>query len=89
MPNVVSVAIRPLTLILRSPKTGVDKFLSRRPTFRARNLTCAPDRARKKMGAQNHVHVLDTTRNVAFCSLLPKFHSQLSFLMCFRQKFLQ
>ena len=30
-----------------SEKTGVDKFLSRRPTFRARSFTCAPDRARK------------------------------------------
>ena len=27
--------------------TGVDKFLSRRPIFWARNFTCAPDRARK------------------------------------------
>ena len=33
--------------------SGVDKFLSRRPTFWARNFTCAPDRAHKKMGGQN------------------------------------
>ena len=31
----------------------MDKFLSRRTTFRARSLTYAPDRARKEMGAQN------------------------------------
>ena len=28
-----------------------------------------------------------TTRNIAFCSLLPKQHLQLSFLKCFHQKF--
>ena len=28
--------------------TGVDGFLSRRPTFQAGNFTCTPDRARKK-----------------------------------------
>ena len=32
---------------------GVDKFLSRRPIFRARNFFCVPDQAREKMGAQN------------------------------------
>ena len=29
----------------------------------------------------------DTTRNIAFCSLLPKQHLRLSFLTCFHQKF--
>ena len=31
----------------------MDKFLSRRSAFWARNYTCALDRARKKMGSQN------------------------------------
>ena len=31
----------------------VDKFPSRCPTFRVLNLTCAPDQAHKKTGAQN------------------------------------
>ena len=62
----------------------MDKFLSRHPTFRARNLTCAPDRALK-----TKVHVLDTTRNAAVCSLLSKYHLKLSFLMYFHQKFTQ
>ena len=79
MPNVVSVAIIPLTLILRSPKTGMDKFLSRRPNLRARNLTFTPDRARKKLALNTKVHVLGTTRSVAFCSLLPKCHLQFIF----------
>ena len=48
----------------------VGKFLSRRPTFRTRNLTCAPDRARKKCGPLiAKVYVLGTTRNIVFCSL--------------------
>ena len=34
------------------PTDGVDKFLSRRPIFRARNFTYAPDQARKKVGPQ-------------------------------------
>ena len=33
--------------------SGVDKFLSSRPTFWVCNITCAPNRTRKKMGAQN------------------------------------
>ena len=33
--------------------SGVDKLLSWRPTFRARNSTCVPNQARKKMRAQN------------------------------------
>ena len=36
-------------------QTWVDKFLSRCPIFRARFLTCVPDRARKKMGVQNQI----------------------------------
>ena len=35
------------------------------------------------------VHVLDTTRNIAFCSLLSKYPLQPSFLICFHQKFTQ
>ena len=74
----------------KCPNSGVDKFLSRRSTFRARNLACAPDRARQKNEPLKiKVHVLDTTRNIAFCSLLPKYYLQLSFLMCFHQKFTQ
>ena len=34
------------------PLTG-GQFLSWRPTFLARNFTCAPDRAGKERGAQN------------------------------------
>ena len=34
-------------------QTGLDKFISTRPIFRARKFTCTPDRARKKTGAQN------------------------------------
>ena len=68
--------------ILMISFTGVYKFLSRCPIFRMRNFTCAPDWARKKMGAQNQLHVDgNTTRNIAFCSLLPKYHLQPSFLM--------
>ena len=38
----------------------MDKFLSRRPTFRGRNLACAPDQARKKNGPlKTKVHALD------------------------------
>ena len=32
---------------------GVDKFLSRHPTFRVHNLTCLSNQAHKNMGAQN------------------------------------
>ena len=40
-------------------KTGVDKFLSRRPTFRARNFTCAR-LGMQKMGGQNQgVHPIE------------------------------
>ena len=31
----------------------MDKFFSGRPIFRARNVDCAPDRAHKKVGAEN------------------------------------
>ena len=34
-------------------------------------------------------HVLDTTKTVAFYSLLSKYHLLLLFLMCFRQTFTQ
>ena len=37
--------------------TGVDKFLSRCPTFRAHNFTCRPDRARKKWVVKTKVFV--------------------------------
>ena len=37
----------------RSSKSGVDKFLSRRPNFRARNFTWVLDWARKKIGPEN------------------------------------
>ena len=59
--------------------TGVGKFPFRRPTFRTRKLTCAPDLIRKKRALKSKVQVLDTTRNTYFCSLLSKYHSQLSF----------
>ena len=36
-----------------NPDTEVDKFISKRPIFRARDFTCTPNRARKKIGAQN------------------------------------
>ena len=49
---------------------GVDKFVSRRPIFWARSLTCRPNQEHKKMGALNE-------------------YLELSFLMCFHQKFLQ
>ena len=40
---------------------GVDKYLFTRRIFRARNFTCAPDRARTKMGAQNQImHPIET-----------------------------
>ena len=42
--------------------TGVNKFIFRRPTFRAG----------QKMGDQNSTFDRDTTRNIALCSLLPK-----------------
>ena len=55
-------------------KTGVDKFFSRRPIFRARNITCAPNRVRKKMCAQNQsarpIETLQET--LLFAPLLPK-----------------
>ena len=35
--------------------SGVNKFLSRRLNFQARNYTLAPDRGRKKMGDQNKI----------------------------------
>ena len=43
----------------------------------------------KKRVPKPKVHVLEKTRNIAFYSLLPKYHLLLSFLMCFRQKFTQ
>ena len=44
----------------------------------------------KKMGAQNpSARSIKTTRNIAHCFSLPEQHLQLSFLMCFHQKFLQ
>ena len=47
----------------------------------------APDFSarRKKQALKTKAHVLVTTRNTAFCSLLSKYHLQLSFLMCFHQ----
>ena len=41
-----------LSEILNFICTGLDKFTSTRPIFRARNFTCAPDRARKKIDAE-------------------------------------
>ena len=62
----------------------VNKFLSSFPVFWARNFTCAPDRTRKTVSSiLKCTPNRDTTRNIAFCSLLP------SFLMCFNQKFSQ
>ena len=41
--------------------SGVDKLLSRRPTFQAHNFTCAPDRASNKMDAQKQSsHLVET-----------------------------
>ena len=34
-------------------KPGLDKFISTRPIFLARNFICAPDRARKKKQNKN------------------------------------
>ena len=42
-----------------------------------------------KRALKTKIHVLETTTNTAFCSLLSKCHLQLSFLMCFHQKFTQ
>ena len=61
----------------------VTKFPSRNPTFRVGN------QLEKKRVLKTKVHVLDTTRNTAFCSLLSKYHLRLSFLMCFHHKILQ
>ena len=33
--------------------TGVEKFLSRHPTFRVRNFTCMLNQTRQKIGGQN------------------------------------
>ena len=56
-------------------------FLSKRPIFRVRNLLARP------IGlAKNGRNDLDITRNIGFCSVLPKQHLQPSFLMCFYQK---
>ena len=41
------------TDILTLPNTEVDKFLSGHPILWAGNFICAPNRARRKMGAQN------------------------------------
>ena len=41
----------------------------------------------RKRALKTKVRVLDTTRNTAFYSLLFKYHLQLSFLICFHQKF--
>ena len=54
---------------LRYVLTGVNKVLSRRPTFRARGLTCAPNHASKKKWAlKTEVHFLDITTNISFRS---------------------
>ena len=37
--------------------TGVHTFLSRRPTFRLHNFTCAPDRSRKRWVVKTKVFV--------------------------------
>ena len=76
----MSVAIIPLVLILRSPKKqrGTNFFLGAGIFGRA-----------KKWALKTNVHILHTTRNVAFCPLLPKCQFQLSFLICFHQKFLE
>ena len=53
--------------------TGVDKFLSRHQTFRARNFTCAPNQARKKWVVKPKcMSNRDTTRNKTFFSWSPK-----------------
>ena len=74
---------------LLQAQPGVDKLFSRCPTFGPRDLTCTPDRARKKVDTQNQRHVLDTTTNAVFCLLLHKYHLQLSFSMHFYQNFMQ
>ena len=86
-------------LVSNDKSTGVNKFLSRRPKdarkIFLRALSGAQVKLRDRSGMQKNgplktkVHVLDTTTNIAFCSLLPKYHLQLSFLMGFHQKFTQ
>ena len=50
---------------------GVDKCLSRGPIFRARNFTCAPNRAHKKMDAQNQSARPIETQQETFLFLVP------------------
>ena len=72
--------------------TGIDKFLCRRQTFRVRKKwmfkTRVYVRSCKEVGKSLFATSLDldTTRNIAFCSLLPKKDLQ---LLCFHQRFLQ
>ena len=63
-----------------SEPSGVDKFVSRRPTCRAHNLLARPIGQTKNGRLKpNCTSDQDTTRNIAFCSLLPKQDLQLSF----------
>ena len=63
--------------------------------FLGARLFGAQDKLRAQSGKQlngplkTEVHVLETTRNIAFCSLLPKYPLQFSFLMCLHLKFIQ
>ena len=59
--------------------TGVDKFPPGARLFRRlRSIGHA-----KKWPLKTKVRILDTTRNIRFSSLLPKYHLQLSFLIYF------
>ena len=82
----VLISIKRFPNILNALSTGVDKFVSKCPTIRAPNFTCASVRARKKWVVKTN---RGTTRNIDFCSLLPKQDLQLSFQVCFRQEVLQ
>ena len=65
--------------------TGLNKFSLPRPTFSTCNFTCAPDQT-QKMGAQKprFVSYRETTGNISFNSLLPKY--DLGFFNLFRPK---
>ena len=53
--------------------SGLDKFTSTRPIFRARNFTCAPEQTRRKMGAQNQSQ---------YACLIEKHLGMLIFVLC-------
>ena len=70
--------------------SGVDKFLCRRPTW-ARNFTCAPDRARKNIGALNKSARPIETQLETSLFVLYNLNSTYSFhfFICFHQKYSQ